>query len=369
MNRSEAIQAGKLIKALIGVGEVSKIKDTFINAIREKSFQHDGTFYLCGNLKFGPQSGRLASSDPNLQNLPSGSTYGKLIKSCVVAPPGWLFAGADFNALEDKIGAILSQDPNKIKEFSEGFDGHSLRAHAFFASGIHPELQAYDPDDPVSLNRIADDYPDFRTEAKAPSFALQYGGTSYTLISNLGISEREAEEIEAQYKILYAGIEDFANDNIEYAIEHGYVECAFGLRLRTPVLESLSSSTQYKPYAAKSEGRSANNAVTQSWGMLTNRALIAIEKRIRTSEFWEDIRMCNTIHDALYFLVKEDPAPVKWLNDYLIEEMEWNDHPLIKSTEVTMGAELDIGHSWDNMITLPNNATAQQIATFIGDLT
>ncbi len=369
MNRNEAIQAGKLITAFIGVGEVSTIQDTFIHAMREKSFEHDDAFYLCGNLKFGPQSGRLASSDPNLQNIPANSTFGKLIKSCIVAPKGWLFAGADSNSLEDRVGAILSNDPNKIKEFSEGFDGHSLRAHAFFSKSIYPELAVYDPSDPNSINRIKNDFPSYRIKAKPPSFLLQYGGTAFGLNKNIGIPPDEAYEIEMAYHELYAGIAEFNRNNIKYAEEHGYINCAFGLRLRTPVLFDTARSGKRRPYAAIKEGRSANNAVTQSWGMLMNRALIAIEKKIRTSKFCEDIRMANTIHDAGYFLVRKDPSTVMWLNDHLIPEMEWNDHPLIKSSSVPMGAELDIGNSWDQMITLPNNATLNEITKFIGDLT
>jgi len=368
MNREEAIEAAKLIKALIGMSEVSIILDTFITTIQENSFKHDDWWWLCGNLKFGPQSGRLASSEPNLQNLPSGSTYGKLIKSCIVAPPGWLWCAADFNALEDRIGAIRSGDKNKIKEFAEGYDGHSLRAHAFFSKRIHPELAVFDGDDPNSINLIKSQYPKYRGAAKAPSFALQYGGSYYTLMQNLGLSEDDAKEIESGYHALYQGIADFSQRNIEFAQKNGYVECAFGLRLRTPVIKDWGQRSGKAPYPVTAEGRSANNAVTQSWGQLINRAAIATEKRIRESEFDHDILGSNLIHDAGYFLVKEDPATIKFLNDVLIEEMEWNDHPDIKSSEVLLGAELDIGRSWDNMITLDNKLSLQDITEALSTL-
>lgn len=368
MNRTKAIQVAKVLKALIGISEVSIILDTFITSFRENSFEHDGTFYLCGNLKFGPQSGRLASSDPNLQNLPANSKYGKAVKSIIVAPDGWVFCGADENALEDRVGAILSGDENKTKEFSQGFDGHSLRAHAFYSPRIHPELRKYDPNDPVSINLIATEHPKWRQDAKTPSFALQYGGTAYTLVKNIGLSDEDAASIEESYKSLYAGIEEFARLNIEHAIDTGFVECAFGLRLRTPALGSLPNTSCYRPYDCVSEGRSANNAVTQSWGLLINRSLIATEERIRRSAYANDIIMCNTIHDAAYFLARKDAETIHWLNQNLIPEMSWQQHPKIQSTDVPLGAELDIGKSWDKMHTIPNDASVEDIETLLGNI-
>ena len=117
-----------LLKFIRELSEVTKINGTFIKAfMQEKDFLH-------GNLKLGgTQSGRLSSNSPNLTNLPAHGGMGKLVKSCIVAPSGWLFAGADFSALEERIGAILSKDPNRIKVYTDGYDGHSLRAQTYFA--------------------------------------------------------------------------------------------------------------------------------------------------------------------------------------------------------------------------------------------
>ena len=103
--------------------------------MKEKDFLH-------GNLKLGgTQSGRLASNSPNLTNLPAHGPMGKLIKRCIVAPDGWLFAGADFSALEERIGAILSRDPNRIKVYTDGMDGHSMRAYRYFSDQM-PDITA-----------------------------------------------------------------------------------------------------------------------------------------------------------------------------------------------------------------------------------
>ena len=94
----------------------------------------------------GTASGRLSSNNPNLQNIPSaGSTkvkqrLAKLIKECFEAPPGWLFVGLDFDSLEDKISAVTTNDPEKIKVYSDGFDGHCLRALAYFKERM-PDIE------------------------------------------------------------------------------------------------------------------------------------------------------------------------------------------------------------------------------------
>jgi len=127
-NHTTDIDILDLLKFVRDLSEVCKINGTFIKAfMQEKDFLH-------GNLKLGgTQSGRLASNSPNLTNLPAHGGMGKLVKSCIVAPSGWLFAGADFSALEERIGAILSKDPNRIKVYTDGYDGHSLRAQTYFA--------------------------------------------------------------------------------------------------------------------------------------------------------------------------------------------------------------------------------------------
>jgi len=144
-------------------------------------------------------------------------------------------------------------------------------------------------------------------------------------------------------------------------IEHGYVECAFGLKLRTPIIAKCILGTSRTPYEATAEVRSANNAVTQSWGMLLNRAMIAVNLRIEEAGYGEHILPINMIHDAGYFLVKDDPIYVQFLNTVLIEEMKWQADPLIASDDVTMEAEAEIGKSWDKLLPLKNLANIDEI--------
>ena len=355
-NHTQDIEILDLLLFIRKLAEVGKINGTFIKAfLQEKDFLH-------GNQKLGgTQSGRLSSNSPNLANLPSKGVMGKLIKSCVIAPKGWLFAGADFSALEERIGAILSQDPERIKVYTDGYDGHCVRAYKYFWEQM-PDI---DPTNPASINSIAIKYPELRQNSKGPTFALQYMGTAYTLHKRGGFPMDQAKKIEQAYLNLYKVSGEFNTKNVKFMEQHGYVECAFGLKLRTPIISRCILGTSKTPYEAEAEARSANNAVTQSWGMLLNRAMIATDKRIEKAGYSVDILPINMIHDAGYFLVRDTPEHVKFLNDVLIEEMEWNNDDRIRSIDVPLTASLEIGRSWDTVIKLKNKQTIEEITNVI----
>ena len=211
------------------------------------------------------------------------------------------------------------------------------------------------------INSIQDKYPELRQDSKGPTFALQYLGTEYTLHKKSGFPMDQAEAIYKAFHELYKVSAEFNEANQAFMEEHGYVECAFGLKLRTPIVAQCVLDNSKTPYEAQAEVRSANNAVTQSWGMLLNRAMIATNALIEGSDYVFDIFPINMIHDAGYFLVRDTPEAVKFLNDTLIPEMEWNDHDLIRSDDVPMGATLEVGPSWDQMTAIPNNASTEEI--------
>ena len=345
-----------VLDALVTISQAGIVLTTFISAFKELSITQDGHTTLHGSLVLGgTQSGRLSSRDPNMQNLPSNSKWGKAIKSCFVAPEGWLFYGADFNALEDKIGAILSKDPAKLKENLLGYDGHSLRAHAFFPEELEEAgLGDIDPDNPDSINRIVDEASMIRQNAKPVSFLKQYGGGAGKIQKVLKCSKARANEISDAYDNLYKVTLQFNAKNNDFARANGYIDCAFGLRLKTPRIKARDNAV------SSAEERSSNNAKTQSWGMLMNRANNEYDDRIERDGMSHDVLPINTIHDAAYGLVRATPEAVAWVNKNLIECMEWQNHPDLVS-EIKLGAELDIGPSWDKQYTLPNgyeNVTA-----------
>lgn len=366
--KAHADEAGKeIIACLMALGDVSKILSSFMPNFKNAFNKGNGRAYLHGNFNLGGTlSGRLSASDPNLQQLPSNSTFGKLIKECFAAPDGWVFAGADFNALEDRINALLTLDPNKVKVFTDGYDGHALRAVGYWGK-LMPEI---DPDDPKSVNQIAEKghkYYPLRQKSKAPSFALQYLGTKSTLKKNCGFSEQEAEETENNFHKLYAVSTKWVKDRIQQACIDGYSTAAFGLRIRTPLLARSVLGTSRTLREADAEGRSLGNAISgQSYGLLTNRAANEFMERVWASEFRYDILPVALIHDAIYVLVRNNMKAIKFVNDNLIECMAWKDLPELSDPRIPLTAELDLYYpNWAKAITLPNQIAEADIRPFV----
>ena len=135
------------------------------------------------------------------------------------------------------------------------------------------------------INSIAKLYPTERQESKTPTFALTYGGTFITLMQNSGLSRKIAKSIEASYHKLYYISDQWVAKKIEEASQKGYVEVAFGLRLRTPLLKQVVLGTSKTPYEAKSEARTAGNALGQSWCMLNNRAASEFMSKVRKEKY------------------------------------------------------------------------------------
>lgn len=346
--------------AFIGLNQVDKILTTFIPAL-EQAIPRDGWHYLHGNFNLGGTlSGRMSSSNPNLQNLPSNSIFGKLIKQCFSTKKGWLMVGADFSSLEDRINTLLTKDENKLRVYTDGYDGHCLRAYYYWKpNGINNTVE--------SINSIKKLYPELRQASKSPTFALTYGGTYITLMNNCGFSEQEAKEIEANYHELYKQSDQWVAGKIALAEQQGYIDSAFGLRIRTPIIAKSVLNTTKTPYKATAEARSVANAISgQSYGLLTNRAINAFMKIVWASEYRNDIMPICLIHDAIYLMIRDDIRVIEWVNHHLIKEMQWQELDEIKHDSVHLEAELDIYYpSWANPITLPNNISQTEIKDIV----
>ncbi len=192
---------------------------------------------------------------------------------------------------------------------------------------------------------------------------VQYGCGPGKIQQLLGCPQGKAKGVYDAFHDLYSGLGAFAEQNIRHAKLNGYVECAFGLRLRTPTLAGTINQQRTSPKAS-AEGRSASNAVTQSWGMLMNRALNEFEARVMASPYRDDILNANTIHDSGYGLCKATPEVIKFVNDNLIDCMEWQEGK-VASEEVKMLAEVDFGKSWDKQPTMKNKQTIEQVIGFM----
>lgn len=348
----------KLLEAIIGHGKVTKILSTFIPAFERGLDKEDGMKYLHGSFNLGGTvSGRLSSSDPNMQNLPANSTFGKSIKECFQAPPGWIFAGADFNSLEDYVSALTTKDPNKLKVYVEGYDGHCLRAFSYFRDKC-PDIV----DTVESINSMKKLYPELRQDSKGPTFALTYQGTWRTLVNNLGFSETKAKAIEEGYHTLYKESDEYIQTRLEQASKDGYADVAFGLRVRTPLLKQVVFGSAYIPFEAQAEGRTVGNAMGQSYGLLNNRAAVDFMQKVWASKYRLDIKPVAMIHDAIYLLVRDDAKIVEWANNELIKSMQWQELPELLHDTVKLGAALDLyWPSWAHAITLPNGSSEDVI--------
>lgn len=383
LNHTKEDKIKGFLQALIDYKAVVKILE-FLDTFENKSAQGpDGWWYLFGFFKLGGTlSGRLSSREPNLQNLPANVEMaiqaiftelypwlkkyvkkgmlhlGKLIKSCIKAPKGWLWSGLDFMSLEDRISALTTKDPNKLKVYTDGYDGHSLRAYAYFGE----EMPDIDPNSVDSINSIQTKYKTPRQDSKAPTFALTYLGTWKTLMTNCGFSEEKAKKTEARYHEMYKVSDKWVFDQLAQAGKDGYVTVAFGLRVRTPLLAQVIRGTKGTPHEAEAEGRSAGNALGQSWCMLTNRAAQAFMKKVRKSKYRLQIRIAAFIHDALYFIVADNPEVVLWVNEHLREEVRWQEHPAIAHDEVKLDGIFTLFYpNWANEFDLPYKATLQSM--------
>lgn len=211
------------------------------------------------------------------------------------------------------------------------------------------------------INKISKLYPKLRSASKAPTFALAYFGTYKTLMDSSGLTEELAKQVERNYHNLYKVSDNWINGVLDQAHKDGYIECAFGLRLRTPILAKTPLSKRLN-YKAEAERRSAGNAKTQSYGLLNNRAAIEFSRRVAQSPYRYDILICSLIHDAIYILIRDRVEVIEWANTNLVECMQWQEAPELQHDQVKLGAELDIFYpSWNDALTLTNNMTQDEI--------
>lgn len=357
-----------LLNAFLEYAAVDKLYSTFMPPMKAAVLGPDGVHYLFGNFNLGGTvSGRLSSSDPNLQTIPTKKNkrgrrdYAKIIKKCFIAPPGWVLVGLDFASLEDKISALTTNDPNKIKVYTDGYDGHSLRAFSYFGEQM-PDIV----DTLESINSIQATYPDERQESKVPTFLLTYQGTYMGMMAKCNFSEEKAKLIEARYHELYKVSDAWVADKLEVASQTGYITAAFGLRVRTPLLAQVILGTSKTPHEAAAEGRTAGNALGQSWCLLNTRAASEFMGKVRKSDYRLLIRPTAHIHDAQYLLIKDDLSVLRYVNHHLVQAVEWQDHPDIWHDKVKLGGELAVFYpNWASSIGIPNGASSDDVLDII----
>ena len=255
--------------------------------------------------------------------------------------------------------------------YTDGYDSHAFAAYYYFPE-LFPDivlgtegntgeltLKEYNAQ---QINRIVVEYPKERGDSKPISFALQYGGTEFTLMRNSGFSKERAFAVVNNYKKLYAVSMAYRQKRIDMAARDGHAIVAFGLMVRTPVLKRSILGTNTTTTAASEESRTLGNAITQSYCMLNNRAVSAVMTVVRSGKYKNQIRLCSQIHDASYYLVRNEPEVLKYLNDLIVAASYWQEFDELKHPEVKLGGDLDVFYpSWEVDHKIPNYATLSEI--------
>lgn len=206
------------------------------------------------------------------------------------------------------------------------------------------------------INSIKQSHKDLRQRSKGCTFALTYAGTWMTLVKNFGFTEEEAKHIEAQYHELYKVSDQVIANRLKIAAQQGYEEVAFGLRVRCPKMYQSLMGVKATPKEAEAEKRTAGNAIGQSFGLLTNRAGVEFNTLVRNSKYKYSVRPIIMIHDALYYLIRDNIDTVLWVNKHLSEAVKWQKEPQIKHDKVHLSGELSIFYpDWAHELSLPND--------------
>jgi len=258
---------------------VSKLKSTYTDKLPEQIAADTGRVHTSYHQAVAA-TGRLSSTDPNLQNIPIRTPEGRRIRQAFVAPDGAVLLAADYSQIELRIMAHLSGDAGLLDAFADDQDIHKATA---------AEVFALDPDD-VTTNQ--------RRSAKAINFGLMYGMSAFGLGKQLGISRHEAQEYVDLYFDRYPGVKKFMDDTREQARQAGFVETMFGRRLYLPDINDRNAPR--RQYAE----RSAINAPMQGTAAdIIKRAMIAVQQWLDTSK--APARMIMQVHDELVFEVAE----------------------------------------------------------------
>jgi DNA polymerase-1 len=222
------------------------------------------------------------------------------------------------------------------------------------------------PDNVDSINSIADKYEDLRQLSKSPTFLLTYMGTWKGLMKQFGFTKEVALKIEKNYHELYEVSDKWVMDQVREASKTGFVELAFGLKLRTPILPQVVMDSDSIPYQAHKEIKTAGNALGQSYGLLNTRAGNAFMELVWDSKYATKILPICQIHDSLYFMIQNSLGCLKFVNDNLIKCMEWNKLDAIQHDTIKLTAHLEIYYpSWAHKIKVPNYQSLIQLETLL----
>ncbi|MFM1892046.1 MAG: polymerase, partial [Pseudomonadota bacterium] len=259
---------------------LAKLKSTYTDKLPEMLDPHTGRVHTSYHQAVAA-TGRLSSSDPNLQNIPVRTEEGRRIRRAFVPEDGWVMLAADYSQIELRIMAHLSADQTLRDAFAQGLDIHRATAAEVFAGG---DLEA------VTAEQ--------RRSAKAINFGLIYGMSAFGLARQLGIERNEAQAYVDLYFERYPGVREFMERIRADAHERGYVETLFGRRLYLPEINSRNGQRR-----AAAERTAINAPMQGTAADIIKRAMIAVDAWLEQER--PAVRMIMQVHDELVFEVQE----------------------------------------------------------------
>lgn len=293
---------------------MSKLKSTYTDKLPQQINPDTGRVHTSYN-QTGAATGRLSSTDPNLQNIPIRTEEGRRIRQAFIAEPGNKLISADYSQIELRIMAHLSADKGLLKAFAEGRDIHRATA---------AEVFALDLDDVTTEQRRA---------AKAINFGLIYGMSAFGLAKQLGIGRNEAQAYVEMYFARYPGVKEYMDNTRQRAHETGYVETVFGRRLYLPDINAKNG--QLRQYAE----RTAINAPMQGTAAdIIKKAMITLDRSLQAAKL--DVRMVMQVHDELVLEVAANQVDT-------VREMVIRDMQSAATLKVPLIVEAGVGDNWD----------------------
>ncbi len=293
---------------------LSKLKSTYTDKLPKQIDEKTGRVHTSYN-QTGAATGRMSSTDPNLQNIPVRSQEGRRIRKAFIADDGNCILAADYSQIELRIMAHLSADKSLLTAFKEGRDIHRATAAEVFD---------------VALDKVDTEQ---RRAAKAINFGLIYGMSAFGLAKQLNVTRYEAQDFIDVYFERYPGVKDYMDNTREQAHETGYVETLFGRRLYLPEINSKNGMRQ------KYAERTAINAPMQgSAADIIKRAMLKVHQQLQNSDI--KALMIMQVHDELVFEVAKNQVDA--LSKLLHEEME-----SAADLNVPLLVDIGTGINWD----------------------
>ena len=276
----ELAQDYELPRLLLEHRSLAKLKSTYTDKLPQQINKATGRIHTSYHQGV-TATGRLSSSDPNLQNIPIRSSEGRRIRQAFVAPAGQIMLAADYSQIELRIMAHLSGDEGLLNAFAQGQDVHKATAAEVFE---------------VAPDQVTGDQ---RRSAKAINFGLIYGMSAFGLAKQLGISRGESQDYIGRYFSRYPGVQEYMDNTRTQAADQGYVETIFGRRLYLPDINARNA------IARQAAERTAINAPMQgSAADIIKLAMIRVSQWLQSAQL--DARMIMQVHDELVFEVAQE---------------------------------------------------------------